>query len=104
ARTSRTSSRRSGAEDGGVTVALSSGAGDDSAAEGVGRAADPHGRIRFGGLRDLPEQVEALLGPADEVAGGDIAAAQRFGQRLALGPPVHRSDQSLIGLIGGLEG
>src|SRR5699024_972852 len=93
-----------GAEDGGATAALSSGVGDDSAADGVGRAADPNSRVRFGDLRDLTEQIEALLGPADEVTGGDITAAQRFGQRLALGPPVPRSDPSLVGLIGGLEG
>ena len=50
------------------------------------------------GLRDLAEQVDDLLAPADEVAGGQVGVAQHRLQRLARGPAVDRPGQAEIRL------
>src|SRR5215218_5947763 len=54
-------------------------------------------RPRARGVGHLPRQVDQLLDPADEVAGGEVVLVQNLGEVVALGPAVRRPGESRVG-------
>src|SRR4051794_22147168 len=56
-----------------------------------------------GGELDLPEQVDDLLAPADEVTGGEVGVREDRLQPRPAGPPVHGPRDAQVGLRGGVE-
>ena len=52
-----------------------------------------------GGVGDLVGEVEQLLDPADEVAGGEVGDVQDVVELVALGPAVGRPGEAEVGLV-----
>src|SRR4051812_8675812 len=50
-----------------------------------------------GGVGHLPRQVDQLLDPAHEVAGGEVVLVQHVGEVVALGPAVRRPGEPRVG-------
>ena len=60
---------------------------------------DPHVLVR-GRVSDLVQQVDHLLAPPDEVAGGELAPPQDSVETPSGRPPVHRLDETATHLVG----
>src|SRR6266508_5459967 len=80
------------------------GVGDDAVAEEVGGAAGGTAEAGVaGGVGDLVGEVEQLLHPADEVAGGQVGRAEYVVEGVALGPAVRRPREPEIRLAQEVE-